>query len=67
MRLSNLVFCLSMDKILKYVVIHSEESTITTFELFFEGHSADSVIYNLWELQINEFLISYYISPALLL
>ena len=42
--------CLSVDKILKqlkYVVIQSEKGTITTFELFFEGHSADSVIYNL--------------------
>ena len=40
-------------KQLKYVVIHSEKGIITTFELFFEGHSADSVIYNLWELQIQ--------------
>ena len=49
--------CLSsMEKILKqlkYVVIHSEKGTITTFQLLFEGHSADRVIYNLWELQIQ--------------
>ena len=53
MGLSNRVVCLSMYKILKqlkYEVIHSEKGTITTFELFFEGHSAYSVIYNLWEL-----------------
>ena len=52
---------------LKYVVIHSEKGSITMFELFFEGHSTDSVIYDLWELQIQSFLISYYSSPAPLL
>ena len=46
------------------VVICSEKGTITTFELFFEGHSADSAIYHLWKLQIQSFLISYYSSPA---
>ena len=63
--------CLSVDKNientnnqLKYVVIRSEKGTVTTFELFFEGHSADSAIYDLWELQIQSFLISYYSSPA---
>ena len=61
---------LSMDKILKtnnqlkYAVIRSEKGTITRFELFFEGHSADSVIDHLLELQIQSFLISYYSSPA---
>ena len=49
---------------LKYVVIRSKKGSITTFELFFEGHSTDSVIYNIWELQIKSFLISYYSSPA---
>ena len=33
--------------------IYSEKGSITTFELFFEGHSTDSMIYNLWELQIQ--------------
>ena len=42
---------------LKYAVIHSENGTITTFELFFVGHSTDSAIYHLWELQIQSFLI----------
>ena len=32
---------------LYYVVIHSEKGTITTFELFFEGHRANSVICDL--------------------
>ena len=53
--LSNHVVHLSVDKEilkqLKYVVIHSEKGTITTFVLFWEGHSADSVIYDLLELQ----------------
>ena len=44
---------------LKYTVIRSEKGTIATFEQFFEGHSADSAIYDLWELQIQSFLISY--------
>ena len=64
-------FCLSVDKNientnnqLKYAVIRSEKGTITTFELFFEGYSADSVVYDLWELQIQSFLISYYSSPT---
>ena len=46
--------CESMDKNientnnqLKYVVIRSEKGTITTFELFLEGHSTDSAIYDL--------------------
>ena len=33
---------------LKYAVIRSKKGTITTFELFFEDHSAVSVIYDLW-------------------
>ena len=49
---------------LKCAVIRSEKGTITTFELFFERHSADSTIYDLWELQIQSFLISYYSSPT---
>ena len=53
--LSNHVVHLSVDKEilkkLKYVVIRSEKGTITTFALFWEGHSADSVIYDLLELQ----------------
>ena len=54
---------------LKYMVIHSEKDTITSFELFSEGHSADtdSVIYDLWELQIQLFLNSYYSPPTSLL
>ena len=63
--------CLSVDKNiensnnqLKYAVIRSEKDTITTFELFFEGHSIDSAIYNLLDLQIQSFLISYYSSPT---
>ena len=43
---------------LKYEVVRSKKSTLTTFELFWEGHSA---IYDLLELQIQSFLISYYI------
>ena len=46
--------CLSVDKNientntqLKCVVIRSEKGTITTFELFLEGHGADSAIYDL--------------------
>ena len=39
-------------KQLKYAVIRSEKGTITMFELFFQGHNADSTIYDLWELQI---------------
>ena len=50
---------------MKYAVICSEKGTIATFELVFEGHSADSAIYDLWELQIQSFLISYYNSPTL--
>ena len=41
--------CLSVDKILKqlkYVAIRSQKGTVTMFDLLFEGHSADSVIYN---------------------
>ena len=49
---------------LKYVVIRSEKGTITMFELFFDGHSTDSVIYDLLQLQIQLFLISCYNSPA---
>ena len=60
--------CLSVDKEilkqLKYVVIRSEKGTITMFALFWEGHSTDSVINDLLELQIESFLISYYSSPA---
>ena len=41
--------CLSVDqeilKQLKYVVIRSEKGSITTFELFFERHTADSAIH----------------------
>ena len=48
---------------LKHAVIRSEKGTITTFELFFEGHSADSAIYDLFQLQIQSFLISYYSWP----
>ena len=67
--LSNHVVCLSVRgqkilKQLKYAVIRSEKGTIITFELFFEGHSADSGIYDLWELQTQLFLISYYSSPT---
>ena len=55
--LSNRVdVCLSVDKNientnnqLKYAVIRSEKGTITTFELFFEGHNVDSAIYDLLE------------------
>ena len=50
---------------LKYTVICFENGTVTTFELIFEGHNA--VIYDLWELQIQSFLISYYSLPAPLL
>ena len=60
--------CLSVDKVilkhLKYTVICSEKGTITTFVLFCEGHSDDSVLYDLLELHILSFLISYYSSPA---
>ena len=49
---------------LKYTVICFEKGTVTTFELFFEGHNAVHVIYDLWELQIQSFLISYYSPPA---
>ena len=49
---------------LKYKGICSGKGTITTFELFWEGHRADSAIYDLLELQIQSFLISYYSSPA---
>ena len=66
-----LYVCLSVDKEilkqLKYPVICSEKGTITTFELFFEGDSADGAIYDLLELQIQSFLISYCSSPAPLL
>ena len=46
---------------LKYMVIHSEKGTITTFELFWEGHSA---MYDLLQLQIQSFLNSYYRAVA---
>ena len=49
---------------LKYAVIRSENGTITAFELFFEGHSTDSAIYDLLELRTQSFLISYYSSPT---
>ena len=65
---SNHVFCLSVDKEilkqLKYAVIRSKKGTITTFALSWEGHSSDSVLYDLLELQIPSFLISYYSSPS---
>ena len=48
---------------LKYAVIRSEKST-RTFELFFVSHRADSAIYDLWEIQIQSFLISSYNSPV---
>ena len=52
-------------KQLKYAVIHSEKVIMCiTFELLFEGHITDSEIYDLWELQIQSFLISYYSSSA---
>ena len=61
--LSNCVVHLSMDKeILKqliYMVICSEKSTITTFALFWEDHSADSMIYDLLELKNP--VISYFL------
>ena len=68
--LSNRIVCLSVGlsvdkeilKQLKYAVIRSEKDTIKTFVLFWEGHSADSLIY--LELQIQSLLISYYSSPA---
>ena len=70
-RLGNLSVCLPVDKNiektinhLKYAVICSEKGTITMFELFFEGHSTDNAIYDLWKLQIQSFLISYYSSPT---
>ena len=60
--------CLSVDqkilKRLKCVAICSEKGTITTFELFLEGHSTDSAVYDLWELQMQSLFISYYSSPA---
>ena len=37
---------------LKYIVILPEKGT-TTFELFLEGHSTDSAIYDRLELQIQ--------------
>ena len=40
-----------------YAVIRSEKSTITTFALVWEGDY--SMIYDLLELQIQSFLISY--------
>ena len=49
-------FFLNTNNQLKYVIL-SEKGTITTFKLFFEGHSADSGIYDLWELQISNFLL----------
>ena len=49
---------------LKYAVICSEKGTITTFELLFDGHSTDSSTYDLWELQIQSFLIFFYSLPA---
>ena len=45
---------------LKFAVIRLEKGTVM-FELFFEGHSTDRAIYDLWELQIQSFRISYYI------
>ena len=42
----------------KYAVICSKKGTITTFELLFEGHSTDSTIYDILELQIQSFLTS---------
>ena len=42
---------------LKYLLICSKKVSITTFELFFEDRSANSTIYDMWELQIQSFLI----------
>ena len=54
---SHCLVCLYVDKKilkqLKYAVIRSEKGTITTFELFFECHSTDSAIYDLWKLKIQ--------------
>ena len=41
---------------LKYAVIYSKKGVITTFELFFEGHSADSAKYDLLKHQIQSFM-----------
>ena len=49
---------------LKYADICSEKGTITMFELFFEGHSTDSTIYDFLELHVQSFLIYYYSLPA---
>ena len=61
--LSNCVVHLSMDKeILKqliFMVIRSEKCTITTFALFWEDHSTDSMIYDLLELKNP--VISYFL------
>ena len=48
---------------MKYAVIRSEKGTIT-FELMFEGHIPDSMIYDLGELQIQSFLMTYFSSSA---
>ena len=69
--LSNWSVCLSVDKNientnnqLKYAVIHSKKGIITMFALFFEGHSTDSAIYDLWELQILFLIIARLLRPS---
>ena len=69
--LSNCVFCLDLSihgsKILKQLkdAFYSLRKVYSKmFELLFEGHSADSAIYDIWELQIQSVLISYYSSPT---
>ena len=59
--------CLSMDKNIETAEIHSyslRKGYYKTFELFFEGYSPYSVIYNLWEPHIQSFEFSYYSSPT---
>ena len=50
---------------LNCAVICPENGTITMFEPFFEGHSTDSVMYDLWDIHIQSLLISYHSSAAL--
>ena len=51
-------------KQLKYAVIHAKKGTITTFELFFEGHSTDTRKRDIRYLGAANPIISYYSSPA---
>ena len=54
-----------MDINLKYAVIRYKKGTITTFELFFDGHSADCAKYDLLDRAANPVISFFFILARL--